>query len=421
MKEQTKILAALWLFQAVNNMDRVALSFAGPSIMKSLSMDTKTFGVVLSSFTMGYFVAQIPGGLLADRVGSKILLVISPIFWAFFTGATGLVSGLAGFVLVRVSLGLAEGLSNTSGYKVFGAHFNSQERTRAIAIWCTAMALGPACTGPLIGVLLTHFTWQTIFQMLAIPSLIVAVTMYCFIPNDRARTESRTITGIGAEPAHVERGALRRVLRDRNLWLITGAYFLYNIAFGGYLGWMPTYLASAHGVDMKSLGTLGAVAYALAFLGLLVHGWLGGRVLYRYRPQLLASSYILTAAGLIGACRATSVWGALCGLSVTAFFLYGGLSCFGAILIELSPPQSRATYSGFCSTLGQIGGVIAPFAIGWMVSETGHFDNGFTLMALSLCLAACCVLALIPAMLAKARAASGLVDLDVGAIHRGHV
>ncbi|CAG9266140.1 Sugar phosphate permease [Paraburkholderia unamae] len=409
MKEQTKILAALWLFQAINNMDRVALSFAGPSIMKSLSMDTKTFGMVLSSFTMGYFIAQIPGGLLADRIGSKILLVISPIFWAIFTGATGLVSGLAGFMLVRVSLGLAEGLSNSSCYKVFGEHFNSQERTRAIAIWCTAMAIGPACVGPLIGALLVHFKWQSVFQMLAIPSLIVAVTMYVFIPKRGAKTDAHVLAGIDIQTTGVDRGAARSILRDRNLWLITGAYFLYNIAFGGYLGWMPTYLASAHGIDMKSIGMLGGVAYALAFFGLLVHGWLGGRVFYRHRPQLLACSYILTAVGLIGAYRATSVWGALCGLSVTAFFLYGGLSCFGAILLELAPAQTRATYSGFCSTLGQCGGVIAPFAIGWMVNATGKFDNGFALMAISLCLAACCVLALIPAILAKARAASALV------------
>src|SRR3546814_15782347 len=80
------ILVALWLLMIANYLDRVAISFAGPAIMASLSMGAKDFGVVLSSFGVGFLMAQIPGGLLSDRFGARPMLVIASLLWALFTG-----------------------------------------------------------------------------------------------------------------------------------------------------------------------------------------------------------------------------------------------------------------------------------------------------------------------------------------------
>src|SRR3546814_9359270 len=78
--------------KTANDLDRVAISVAGPAIMASLSMGAKDFGVVLSSFGVGFLMAQIPGGLLSDRFGARPMLVIASLLWALFTGLTGLVS-----------------------------------------------------------------------------------------------------------------------------------------------------------------------------------------------------------------------------------------------------------------------------------------------------------------------------------------
>jgi ACS family hexuronate transporter-like MFS transporter len=61
-----KILGVLWFFQITLNFDRIAVSFAGPSILKSLAMGPESLGVILSGFAVGYMLGQIPGGLLAD-------------------------------------------------------------------------------------------------------------------------------------------------------------------------------------------------------------------------------------------------------------------------------------------------------------------------------------------------------------------
>ena len=63
---KTRVIAALWYLLLVNYLDRVAMGFGGPAIMKSLSMSPADFGLILSSFGLGYLLAQIPGGVIAE-------------------------------------------------------------------------------------------------------------------------------------------------------------------------------------------------------------------------------------------------------------------------------------------------------------------------------------------------------------------
>ena len=62
MNDRSKLLGLIWLLQFVNHLDRVNISVAAPSMMKSLSIDPGTFGFVVSAFTVGYAIMQILGG-----------------------------------------------------------------------------------------------------------------------------------------------------------------------------------------------------------------------------------------------------------------------------------------------------------------------------------------------------------------------
>ncbi|MDR3463105.1 MAG: MFS transporter [Beijerinckiaceae bacterium] len=380
-----KVVAAVWFFQTANYLDRVAMSFAGPSIMKSLSMEPNQFGIVLSAFGVGYFLAQIPGGLLADRWGAKPLMVIAPLFWALFGGATGFVATLAGFVLTRACLGVSEGMSNASCYKVIGDNFESRDRARAVGIWATAFAVAPALAGPIVGTLLVHYGWQAVFFFMMAPALIAAFVNSRFIPA------TPLIDAID-RTAPDKSGSFVRILRTPSLWVLSLAYFGFNIAYWGYIGWMPSYLALERHIDVKSIGVLGGIPYVFAFFGMLLAGWLGSTALYRYRPQLVAVFYVCGAVSLYFAYGAETLPSTLTGLSFAAFFLYGGFGPFGAIILECAPEGHRAAYAGVISTVGQVAGAVAPAIVGALVETTGTFASGFSFMIAGLCVASACLM-----------------------------
>lgn len=392
-----KILAALWLFQFVNFLDRVVMSFAAPSIMKSLSMGPQSFGIVLSSFALGYFLAQLPGGLLADRAGARQVLFIAPLFWALFTGMTGLMSTLAGFVLVRICFGVSEGVSNAACFKVIGDTFAPRERSRASAIWITAFPIGAAFASPLIALLLTTLSWRRTFAMLAGPAIVVALVNYRFIPAVKRMRASEPTPG---DPVVREKSlaALYFSLRSSSVWTLSAAYFCYNIAYWGYVSWMPTYLSTTRHINLKSMGLLGAVPYLAGLLGLLLAGWLGSSVFPRHLIHLVVTTFVLAGLSLYVAFHGATLFSSMVGLSGAAACLYAGLSNLGVILLNLSPSVGRATFSGVFVSCGQLGGIVAPAAIGYMVHKTGTFNGAFLMMIAAILIAAVCLVFLIPAL-----------------------
>jgi MFS family permease len=144
-------------------MDRVDISVAGKAIMADLHITKTAFGFVLSAFTIGYALLQFPGGWLADKFGSKPLLVAALLMWSLFTGLTGMATSLAMLIAIRIVFGIGEGLENGAQFKLIGDHFEPLERSRANGIFLSALAVGPLLATPLATWLLGSVGWRVMF------------------------------------------------------------------------------------------------------------------------------------------------------------------------------------------------------------------------------------------------------------------
>jgi sugar phosphate permease len=388
--DKYKVLLMIWMLQFVNYLDRINLSIAAPTMMKELSIRPALFGVVLAAFSLGYAVAQIPGGALADRFGAKILLIVSPILWSVFTGMTGFVASFIALAIVRVLFGAAEGLSNGASFKLIGDYFPSHERSAANGAYLSALALGPAFIAPVAVWFLTHVGWQGMFRWLALPGFVMALLIFFVIPR---QSRDRAISREQAE-APAESGRFVDVTRMPTSWLIFIAYMAFNIAFWGYLGWMPSYLSLSRHIELKALGFAASMPYLAGTVGMFVFGWLGSKVLYRHRCVLIAAIYLCTAVCLYVTYNVATAQASIVGLSAAGFFLYGGFGPVWSVVLDLTPGNLRGAFSGFVNCGGQIGGFFAPIIVGWLVGVTGSFTGGFLFMIGALLAAALCFVAL---------------------------
>jgi MFS transporter, ACS family, D-galactonate transporter len=392
MSVKYRVLGLLWLMQLVNYLDRINISIAAPTMMKDLHISPGSFGFVLAAFTLGYAIMQIPGGALGDRFGSKAVLIGSTLAWSFFTGLTGLVESLGALIIVRVLFGISEGASNGPSFKLVGDYFTSRERASANGLYLTSLALGPAFVAPIAAWLLQLVGWQGMFFLFVIPAVLMGLLIYVAMPRQRPgeviHTEIRTATGAPS--------GLGDVMRMPTSWLLFFAYMAFNVAFWGYLGWMPSYLSIARHIDLKHLGVAASVPYVFGFLGLLVFGGLGSRIFYRHRARLVAAGYVLAGIALYASYSAATPMGSIAGLSAAAFFLYGGFGPVWGIALDLTPDRARGAFSGFVNCGGQIGGIFAPIVVGIIVSRTGSFTGGFLFMIAGLAISALCFSVLHP-------------------------
>ena len=383
MEPKRRILFLIWLMMAVAYLDRVNISVAGPTMLKALHVAPDRLGLALAAFTFGYALMQIPGGLLADRFGARPLLVTALVIWSAFTALTGAAASLAGLIAIRVLFGVGEGIENGAQFKLIGDHFSSRERSAASGFFLSALALGPAAAAPAATWLLGHVGWHWLFVCFALPGLIVAALLYLFLPKPSGTVVHTEVSDTSARAL-----GWGSVMQLPTPWLTFAAYLFFNVAFWGFLGWMPSYLSQTRHIELKALGPLASIPYLCGFVGLLVIGWLGTRPLYHARAALVGVSYLLAAAFLWMTFTAISVPHCIIGLSLAAFFLYGGFGPFWAIALDLVPDTLRGAFAGFVNFGGQIGGFFAPIIVGEIVHSTKSFTGGFLFMMAALVLAA---------------------------------
>lgn len=386
MRHKYHLLLGIWLLQFVNYLDRICISVAAPMMMTSLHLDAGQLGLIFAIFALGYAVVQIPGGYLADRFGAKAVVVGAPLLFSLFTGLTGLASSIASLAVVRLCFGLAEGSCIAACYKLVGDNFTSREGAGAHSIWMSAFAIGPAAVAPVVVWFLMHGSWRQVFFFFSIPGVIVALLLLAMIPADRPGHRVAT-----ASDDHGDRRAQwRAVMARKSTWLMFFGYLTFSIGYWGFLGWIPSYLATQRHIDLKSLGYAASIPYLFGFLGLIVFGALGSGWLSRRRAFLLALGCLGAGASLYFTFTAHGIISCVVGLSVSAFLLYGFLAPYAAVVVHLAPESGRGVFSAFVNTGGQIGGLIAPIVIGYIVKASGSFDVGFMFMIAALVIGAVC-------------------------------
>jgi len=378
MKRPYLVLGLIWLMMFVAYFDRINITVAGPTIVKAFDLAPSAFGFILSAFTLGYAVMQVPGGYLADRFGARRLLVFALVFWSIFTGLTGLATSLGMLIVVRVLFGAGEGLENGAQFKLIGDYYPSKDRSAANAVFLTALSLGPAFAAPLAAWFVVHTGWQALFFWFTIPGLVVAALLAVFLP--------RPAPAAGAAPTPAVKWSA--TFKVHTTWLAFAAYLCFNVAFWGFIGWMPTYLNATRHIALAQLGLVASIPYLCGFVGTVVVGALGSTLCSRHRPALVATGYLLAGVSLAVAFSATGATRCIIGLSAAAFFLYGGFGPFWAIALDLIAPNLRGAFTGFVNLGGQIGGFFAPIVVGAIVTSTKSYAGGFLFMIGALCCSA---------------------------------
>ena len=390
MKAKRLILFLIWLMLSVAYFDRVNISVAGPTIMTALHLSKAQFGGALSAFQVGYALMQIPGGYLADRIGTRTLLISALVLWSGFTALTGSVGSLRTLIVVRVLFGFGEGIENGAQFKLIGDNFAPAERSSANALFLSALAVGPAVAAPVVTYLIRLVGWRGLFYGSALLGLVVAVVLALLLPRGagsaaRGTPHARIADADGPVPTL----SLKDLLHRPSSFLLFAAYLFFNIGFWGFVYWMPTYLSETRHITLAKLGFTAAIPFVAGFFGLLVMGYLGSHALRRFRPGLTATGYVGAAASLFAAFSVSDVRSCIVALSAAAFFLYGGFGPFWAAALDRAPSSSRGTFTGFVNTGGQIGGIFAPVVVGRIFDVTRSFTGGFLFMIGALLLSAC--------------------------------
>ncbi|MFL9925268.1 MFS transporter [Herbaspirillum lusitanum] len=383
-KYKYAVLALLYLGWCVSYIDRAAITFAATHIASEFSLKPSELGILLSSFFLGYSLLQLPGGWLADRFGSRPVIVISILLWSLFTGITGMAWSITSLVVIRFVFGLGEGAFPAASVKGVAETFSKEERPKMSSLLMSSNYVGSMLAPILIAPMIIAFGWRNVFHYIGIVGVVFAV-VYWFVVKPIRQTRNSGNAAADAEKKAINKQAFRALLKTPLMWQIVAVWFGLSIVNKGLDSWMPTYLMTQRGLNLKSVGMLLPLPYVLAGIATAIGGWVMMRFFDGRERVLLIGSSILTAIFIYCMYTADSVAALITYQCIAYFFKSFVLATCIALPTKMLPANLIGTSIGMVNLGGQSAGFISPLVIGFLVSAFNNYDYAFGFLIAAAC------------------------------------
>jgi ACS family tartrate transporter-like MFS transporter len=401
-----RLLPFVFLLYIVAFLDRVNVSFAGLEMSRDLNFSDRVFGLGAGIFFVGYVVFEIPGALLVERWSARKVIARILLTWGIVTVLVALVRSPGQFYAARFLLGAAEA-GFFPGVLVYLTHwFRYEDRAKAAALFMAAIPVANVIGSPLAGAILSvHWAgwpgWRWLFVLEGLPAVVLGVVTLYFLPDwpadakwlakDEREWITRELETEKAAKAGTREISVGEAVRMPRVILLTLIYFLSVTGIYGFAMWFPTILKRATGYSNLTVTLLAALPYVAGVAAMLLNGWHSDRS--RERRWHTAIPLFAGAASLglaiffsnsLGVAFALMI---VVGACTTAF-----LPSFWPLPSEFLVTSAAAAAMGLINALGNLGGFLGPYAMGFLRSHTGSFAPG--LLVLLMCMAAAGILVL---------------------------
>jgi MFS transporter, ACS family, glucarate transporter len=400
-----RIIALIFLVTTLNYADRATFSIAGDAASRELGLTSVETGFILSAFAWAYVLAQIPGGALLDRFGTKRIYVVAIALWSIFTASQGLVGLLFGLSAVvtlfalRFLVGLAEAPSFPGNARLVAAWFPGRERGTASAIFNSAQYFSLVVFAPLMGWLVHEFGWRAVFWVMGVLGVIAAAVFAVFIhgPDRHPAINQGELDLIREGGGQISMEAaghgnpgftwpnVRLLLTSRMMLGIYLGQYCINVLTYFFVTWFPIYLVKERGLNILEAGFAAAAPALCGFVGGLVGGFASDRILARSGSLDRARKIPLVVGMLLATSILACVWidaeWLVIAVMALAFFGKGVASLGWAVMADVAPKRLAGLSGGVFNTFGNIAGIVTPIVVGYIVGATGSFDLALAFVA----------------------------------------
>ena len=397
-KIQRHVVPLLMICYFAAYLDRVNLSFAALTMNSDLGLTPRIFGAGAGIFFIGYVLFELPSNLMMRRFGARRWFARIMLTWGICSLLFAFVAGTTSFLTLRFLLGVAEAGFFPGVMFFLTSWFPAEYRARVIGAFAVALpasaALGAPVSGFILGLdgTLGLRGWQWLFILEALPSLVLSIVVLRTLvdspreapwlaDDERAWLQTRLDRERGSDDAGVDRHDTHNALtalRNPRVWLLGFIYCGIVAANYGVSFFLPQ-IVRGFGVSVTVVGLLSALPFVAGALGML---WWGARSDHRRERywHLLVPSIVAVAGLLLAALTDQSAL-KLGGLICAGFGAFANLPVFWTFPSVMISNAEAPAGLAVISSIGNIAGFAAPYAVGYFKQLTGTFSSGMIALA----------------------------------------
>ena len=387
-KATRRLIPFLFLIYVVAYLDRVNVSFAQLQLEDDLGFSDTIFGIGAGIFSLGYVIFGVPSNLALARFGARRWLAAIMIVWGLISASMLFIDSAASFYALRFLLGAAEAGFFPGIILFLTWWFPERERTRALALFLTAVSVAYVFGGPISGGLLELDDaagldgWQWLFLLEGLPAVALGFVTLRYLderPADAAWLEPDERDFLTAE---VER---ERQLRDQlgnqrirdalgsgRVWRFGLVNMILLAAGFGLTFFVPDLVQDRTGYTDFEVGVLAAIPFGFATAAMLYAA---------RRPGGLTVPVLTGAAGTVLTAHAQSPLLLTIGITLGAVGLLSALPRFWAEPTALFDGRAAAAGIALVAVLGNLGGFLGPAFTGIAEDQSGGYEMPLTVLA----------------------------------------
>ncbi|MBY0216669.1 MFS transporter [Paenibacillus illinoisensis] len=370
-----------WLFDA---MEVGMISFIVAALAKEWSLSPGQVGVLTSINSIGMALGALLAGALADRFGRKAILMWTLLIFTIASGLSALATGFAVLCVLRLIAGIGLGGELPVASTLVSESMPTAERGRAVVLLESFWAGGWIVSALIANFVIPEYGWRIAFAIGAVPAF-YALYLRRVIQDPPRYKQNKTIqkTTFREKVAAVWSAPHRRT--TIMLWIL---WFTVIFSYYGMFLWLPSVVMAKGFTLVKSF------QYVLIMTLAQLPGYFtAAYFIERYGRKFVLVVYLtLTAVSAIAFGLATTEAAILTAGICLSFFNLGAWGGLYAYSPELYPDSVRSTGVGLATSVGRIGGVLAPLMVGMLVQREVAISLIFTIFFVTILVGAAAVL-----------------------------
>ena len=360
--------------------------------MTEFNLSQVDMGRLFSSFLLGYAFFQIPGGALADRIGTKNVLAVAAGLWGVLTVLQAFVGWnqwemsastiILLFMVLRFLLGITAAPMYPSAALGVSRWVPLQFQGRANGFVIASVGLGSAIAPPLVSVIMVKWGWEMALLASGAPALLIAFAW------QRVKTPVDTpLTVIDAQKSEGRHSKLK----NRSFYLLSLSYGLQGYVGYIFVSWFYLYLVQERHFSLLSGAWISSLPWVLSVISIPLGGYISDKLMSgklgvvwgaRVVPMIgMGASGILIS---IGAHTSSAIIAAVSLAFATAFVL-SVEGPFWAMMTRIAGERS-GTAGGIMNMGSNLGGLLSPMLTPWIAMYIGwefalHIAAGLAVIA----------------------------------------
>ena len=415
-----KVLPFLLVAYLICIIDRLNVGLAALTMNAELGFTATVYGWGAGLFFIGYFIGEVPSNLILSKVGARLWFARIMVTWGIFAIAMGFITGDVSFFVTRFLLGVAEAGFFPGVIYYLTLWFPAEYRGRIFGLFLIISPLNNTIAAPLGGLILKYFDgamgfpgWRWLFIVEGIPTIFLAYLCLRVVID---RPDNATWL-TDKEKAHLRdklaREAAARVeTKHLSLWQTLGnpkvlmfsvVYTSLAIGIYGLSLWMPQLIKGMGVEDKFHIGLIMAIPYLVATICMVL--WSRHSDKTGERVFHCAGALTLAAIGMISSAYIDSPVLAMAAMTFAAIGMYCSQPVFWAMPTSFLTGVAAAGGIAFINSVGNLGGFIGPFAVGWLKDNAGGFRAGLIFLG-------CCLLvgAIVAVIVGRSVARRGAIE-----------